>query len=401
MNRRDFLGTAALSAVPVQAQARRYRAAVIGHTGRGNYGHGWDTAWNHFPSIDVVALADPDETGRVAAAKRSGAKRGYADYREMLEKEKPELVAVCSRWLDQRAEVVTACAEAGAHILLEKPFARDLREADAIVAAADRNKIRIQVGHIARAAPIVSRLRAMVLGGQIGTLLEIRTRGKEDGRAGGEDMMVLGTHTFDLLRIFAGDPKWVFAHVTSDGQELDRAHLRKPTEPVGPVAGNEIAAVFAFDNGIHGYFGSKANDMPDGARYAVTFYGSKGVIVFPMDSYPGGTPFALRSPSWMPDRDGARWQRIEVLDEERVDTREKANAIMVADLLDAIEQNREPACGALDGRWTIEMVLGVYQSQRTGARVSFPLKDRRHPLMAMAGPGLKRSPSESGKPEHP
>jgi len=401
MNRRDFLGTAVLSAVAGQAQARRYRAAVIGHTGRGNYGHGWDTAWNHFPSIDVVALADPDEAGRAAAIKRSGAKRGYADYREMLGKEKPELVAICSRWLDQRTEIVTACADAGAHILLEKPFARDLREADAIVAAAARNKIKIQVGHIARTAPIVSRLRGMVLDGQIGTLLEIRARGKEDRRAGGEDLMVLGTHTFDLLRVFAGDPKWVFAHVTSDGRELDRTHIRKPIEPVGPVAGNEIAAVFAFDNGVHGYFGSKANDMPADARYAVTFYGSRGLIAFPMDCYPGGTPFTLRSPSWMPDRDGARWQRIELLDEERVDTREKANAIMVADLLDAIEQDHEPACGALDGRWTIEMVLGVYQSQRTGSRVIFPLKDRRHPLMAMSDPGPKKSPSESGMPERP
>jgi predicted dehydrogenase len=380
MNRRDFLGAGALYAMSARAQPRRYRAAVIGHTGHGNYGHGWDTAWNHFPSVEVVAVSDPDEAGRQDAQRRSGAKRAYSDYREMLRKEKPDLVAICPRWMDQRAEMVTVAAGVGAHILLEKPFAHSLKEADAMVAAAERNKVKIQVGHIARTAPIALRLRNMILSGEIGVLQEIRARGKEDHRAGGEDMMVLGTHTFDFMRMFAGDPKWVFAHVTHDGQEVDRTRVREPTEPIGPVAGNQVAAMFAFDNGVHGYFGSKASDVSSGARYSVTFYGSKGVIAFPMDSYPGGNPHILRSDSWLPD--GNRWQKIELLAEERVDTREKANAVMVADLLAAIEQDREPACSARDGRWTIEMVLGAYQSQKTGATAHFPLKDRRHPLEA-------------------
>lgn len=381
MDRRDFLKTGMFTAaVAAGAQTRAYRAAIIGHTGRGNYGHSWDTAWNNFPSIEAVAVADPDEAGRHAAMKRSGAKRGYADYHEMLRKEKPDLVAVCPRHLDQRLEMVTAAAEAGAHILTEKPFARNLREADLMVAAAERNKIRIQVGHIARTAPIALRLKRMIHDGEIGMLQEIRARGKEDRRAGGEDLMVLGTHTHDFMRMFAGDPKWVFAHVAHDGQEMDAAHARAPTEPLGPVAGNQIAAVYCFGAGLHGYFGSKASDVPGAPRYSVTFYGSKGVIAFPMDSYPSGHPYILRSPSWLPEGDKVRWQRIDVLPEERVDTREKANALMVADLLEAIEQDRDPACSARDARWTIEMVMGVYQSQKTGGRVTFPLKDRRHPL---------------------
>jgi predicted dehydrogenase len=381
MRRREFLQAGlAAAAVTGRAQARKYRAAVIGHTGHGNYGHAWDTAWNHFSSIEVVAVADPDESGRQTAMKRSGARQGYADYREMLRTEKPDLVAICPRWLDQRVDMVTAAADAKAHILLEKPFARNVAEADAMVAAAERSKVKIQVGHIARTAPIASRLRQMIGAGEIGTLLEIRGRGKEDRRAGGEDMMVLGTHIFDFFRMFAGDPKWVFAHVTHDGAELDRSHVRTPSEPVGPVAGSQIAAMFAFENGLHGYFASHANEGDGAARYGVTFYGSKGAIAFPMDSYPGGNPYLLRSASWLPERPGAAWQKIEVLPEEQVDTREKANAMMVADLLAAIEQDREPACGARDGRWTIEMTAGVYQSQKAGAKTFFPLKDRKQPL---------------------
>src|SRR5436305_6972785 len=94
----------------------RFRAGVIGHTGRGDYGHGLDVVFREFPELDVVAVADPDPKGRAEAAGRSGAKRAYADYREMLEQERPQLVAVAPRWLDQRHDMVLACARFGCHV---------------------------------------------------------------------------------------------------------------------------------------------------------------------------------------------------------------------------------------------------------------------------------------------
>ena len=54
--------------------------------------------------------------------------------------------------------------------------------------------------------------------------------------------------------------------------------------------------------------------------------------------------------------------------------------MMAADLIEAIETGREPVCSARDGRWAVEMVMGVYQSQLTGGRVPLPLRDRRHPF---------------------
>ena len=52
------------------------RAAIIGHTGHGEYGHGLDTVWSVFDSVEVVAVADPDDQGRAEAQQRSGAQRG-------------------------------------------------------------------------------------------------------------------------------------------------------------------------------------------------------------------------------------------------------------------------------------------------------------------------------------
>jgi hypothetical protein len=71
---------------------------------------------------------------------RCRAARGYRDYREMLSKEKPDLVSIGPRWTDQRRDMVTAAAEAGAHIMLEKPFAPSLADADAMVEAVEKNR---------------------------------------------------------------------------------------------------------------------------------------------------------------------------------------------------------------------------------------------------------------------
>ena len=370
MMRRTFVQTSWAAFVP----ARTYRAVIIGHTGRGNYGHDWEKAFTSLPNVEVVAVADPVAKGRQAAVKASGAARGYADYRDMLRAEKPDLAAICPRWLDQRMEMYTAAIEAGAHVLMEKPFARTLEEADRMVALAARHGGKVQVGHTARPMPLTIAAREQLRSGEIGQLLELRSRGKEDRRAGGEDMTVLGTHVFDLLRFFAGDPRWVFAQVTEDGRPIGRESARQAGEPVGPVAGDNIAAAFGFDNGLCGYFGSRLSDDRSGARFGVTLHGSKGLLFIPLSNVPGDPPHILRSPSWVGPPSGP--PAVQTL------SRVQVNQLMARDLIEAVDGNREPVCSADDGRWTIEMVTGVYQSAIFGKRVQFPLQDRRNPLGA-------------------
>ena len=85
-----------------------YRVAVIGRTGRGNYGHGLDVVWLQIPNAQIVAVADENEAGRNAAQKRLGAKSAYADYRQMLQKERPQIVSVADRHLDLRSLLPTS-----------------------------------------------------------------------------------------------------------------------------------------------------------------------------------------------------------------------------------------------------------------------------------------------------
>ena len=182
-------------------------AAIIGHTGKGDYGHGLDLIFNGREGIEVVAIADPEEAGRAKAAARCKALRQYNDYHQMLAKEKPRLVCVAPRWTDQHHAMGMAALEIGAHVYMEKPLTQTLSQADELLAKAEKAKLKIAVAHQMRLAPNILHLKKIVDDGAIGELLQIRAYGKQDPRAGGEDMLVLGTHLFDLVRFFAGDAK--------------------------------------------------------------------------------------------------------------------------------------------------------------------------------------------------
>lgn len=219
----------ALAALPVAATPKRYRVAVIGHTGRGNCGHGIDTVWQAFDHMDLVAIADAHEAGRAAAAQRLHAPRQYADYREMLRREQPDIVGIGPCWMDQRVAMVTAAAEAGAYIYLEKPFALTLADADRMVDAVRQHKVKLQIAHQMRTSPHTLYAKALIDAGEIGVIQEIRARGKEDRRAGGEDLLVLGSHLCDMLRFFLGNPEWTLAHVTTAGREMSDADVKQET----------------------------------------------------------------------------------------------------------------------------------------------------------------------------
>ena len=368
---------------------RQYRVAVIGRTGRGNYGHGLDVVWRHFDNVQIVAVADENEQGRLAAQKRLGAKNAYADYRTMLQKERPQIVSVADRHLDQHRAMVIACAEAGASIFLEKPMCRDLGEADAMVTACEKHHVKLAIAHQTRYSPRLLRIKEMIAAGRIGQLLEMRGRGKEDSRVGGQDMMVLGTHIFDLMRYIAGDARWCTARVGIVEKQrvrpIARADVHEGGEGMGPVAGDHITAQFGFDGGVIGHFASvrspRAAGTPD--RFGLTLYGSRGVIQLTTGSLPPA--YFLADPSWFPGRSRVQWQEITSAGLGKEETQKdgglgQGNVWIARDLMEAIERDRQPRGSVYDARAALEMIMAVYEAQRQGRAVSLPLENRRHPL---------------------
>ena len=148
-----------------------YRVAIIGRTGRGNYGHATDTAWLGVPGTKVVAVADDDKAGLADAAKRLKVDRTYSDYRKMLDEVKPDIVTIAQRWIDQHRDMAVAAAERGIHIYMEKPFCRSLQEADEIVAACEKHGVKFALAHPTRYSPKLKTIRKLIDDGAIGTVL--------------------------------------------------------------------------------------------------------------------------------------------------------------------------------------------------------------------------------------
>ncbi|HUT45557.1 MAG TPA: Gfo/Idh/MocA family oxidoreductase [Sedimentisphaerales bacterium] len=398
MRRRDFIagtafGLATLAAGRsgcASAKGARYKVAVIGRTGRGNYGHGLDVVWNDIEQAEVVAVADPDPEGRAAAAKRLKAPKSYADYRRMLETERPQIVSVAPRWLDCHHDMVLACAEFGCHVFLEKPMCQSLEQADAMIAALEKRNLKLAIAHQTRYSPALAQTQKAVAEGMLGDILELRGRGKEDRRGGGEDLMVLGTHVMDLMRFFAADARWCFASVRDDREPVTGKQVREGAEGIGPLAGDEIHAVYRFDGITMGYFSTHRTRHGAAERFGLQVYGSRGVLTMTTGAVP--EIWFVEDPSWQPGRSKTRWKRISSAGIDKPELLKDpghhyGNRLIALDLIRAIETGTQPKGGMYDGRAALEMILAIYESHRLNAPVELPLKNRRHPLSMLSDRG--------------
>ncbi|MCG9131013.1 Gfo/Idh/MocA family oxidoreductase [Candidatus Poribacteria bacterium] len=352
---------------------KTYRAAAIGHTGAGNFGHGLHTPYKAIENVEFIAVSDPNEEGREKAAAEAGALRSYADYRDMLEKEELDIVSVCPRWTTEHLDMVTACLEAGCSVYSEKPMTSTLADGDKIVETAKARGLKVAVAHQAVYLPATHAIKQMLDDGKIGTIQAIYASGKQDHRGGGEDMIVLGTHTFNMMRFFVGDVAWMQSHVTTNGKEIAYGDDHKPTEPVGPVAGDCINSYFAFKSEVSGFFQSR-RDQAGSGRYGMEIVGSEGT--FSLRGDVANRLMVYPYPVLVPSNTDQEWEAID-LDQTPFS---QGNELAIRDLIDAIENDRKPISAAEDAVAALEMILGAYASQLTGQRVSFPIANREHPL---------------------
>jgi len=365
---------------------------VIGHTGRGNFGHGLDTVWLQIPGAEIVGVADADSSGleKALTKLKKGKDAGFADYRKMLGATRPEFVSVCPRHPDQHLDMTLAAIEAGVKgIYIEKPFCRTPAEADQIISAAEKAGAKIAVAHRNRYHPTLAAIDQIIADGSIGKLLEIRARGKGDRRGGAEDLWVLGTHVLNLVEYFGGAPETCSAKLYSGGQPVTAADVVDGNEALGPLAGDELHARYRLSKGITATFDSIANDGTGGNGFGLQLVGSKGIINIRCDRDPlahllSGNPFE-------PTDQPRTWQAITAAGIEKAESAEQKKLVAEArnhigpihDLIASCDSDsdRSPLCDARAARSTVEMVCAVFESHRQGgAAVEFPLQERGNAL---------------------
>jgi predicted dehydrogenase len=314
-------------------------------------------AFDMLPHTTLVAACSRGEERLQAFGRRWGVTALYHDYREMLEKEALDIVAVATH-PPLHPEMVIAAAEAGVRgIFCEKPMALSLGECDAMREACRRAGTKLLVNCTRRWSGPYEAVRRLILEGTLGDLLHLVAhcqgcKPTPDWQSEHEGPLLHDTvHTFDLLRFFAGDVAWVLATAT----RRERYEFRVE---------DTSYSLLQFRNGMSGVV--IVDELTEYERWDVELQFTKGKVRL-------GPDFALWTTRPLEFEKG--WWYELVPGEFPAPAWEEPGLLVAArDLVEAVETGRECRCTGADGRAAIEIIMAIYESERRGnAKVHLPL----------------------------
>lgn len=302
------------------------------------------------PEVELAAFADVEQSKAKSLAERYGVRAAYADYREMIEQEQPEIVSIATP-CTSHAEITTFAAEHGVRgIYCEKGMACSLAEADAMVEAVERGGAKFNMGTLRRWHPGVNKAGELIAAGEIGQVTTLVSYSLGS-------LLHSGSHYIDLLLNLAGDPgvEWVQGTVVSDAFD--------PEAPTSEVDLSGMATI-RFDNGIFGH----ALSTPLVAE--VEIIGTEGAI----RAHNNCLRWHLRKSEPVPGPKTHKEHNIRQFPHfERV----SPTVGCIRDLMQAIESDGETRGGVRLARLNTEIAFAVVESHRRGgARVALPLENR-------------------------
>jgi predicted dehydrogenase len=358
----------------------RVRTALVGC---GKVGQIHAQALATLPESELVGACDVDSSRAAAFAARYGG-RPYGDVATMLREGAPQAVVIGTPH-PLHAEPAILAAEAGAHVLVEKPMAADLADCDAMLAAARRSRVKLGVISQRRWYEPVLRMKAAIDAGKIGrpvlgtfVMYSWREpsyyqsdpwRGRWDTEGGGV-LVNQSPHMLDLLGWLMDDP---VAEVAGYW-----ANLNHPSVEVEDSA----VAVLRFQNGGLGSIVTSLAQRP-GIYTKVHIHGSNGASVG-VETDRGATFIAgmsaLTEPPlndlWtIPGEEGCR-AAFQAEDRARfatLDAMTHYHALQIQDFLRAILEDRPPQVTGDDGRRVVELFQAIYRSHREGRSIRLPI----------------------------
>jgi predicted dehydrogenase len=355
------------------------RTALVGC---GKVGQIHAAALHQLPESDFVAVCDSDPRRAAAFAQRHGP-RAYTDAGAMLREAGAEAVLIATPHPLHAADAVRA-AEAGAHVLVEKPLAASLADCDAMLAAARRAGVRLGVISQRRFYEPVRRMKEAIAAGKIGTPLlgvfEMFSwrdrayyesdpwRGKWATEGGGV-LVNQSPHQLDLLQ-------WLMGPI--DEVSGCWANLNHPSIEVEDTA----LAMIRFQSGGLGSVVTSVSQKP-GLFTRVHVHGSNGASVG-VETDRGATFVAgvsqiaeppLNDVWTVPGEEHllAEFQAEDRARFARIDATTHYHALQIQDFLRAVREGRPPLVTGEDGRVVVEMFTAIYRSHRERRPIKFPL----------------------------
>lgn len=293
----------------------------------------------------------------------------YTDYKSMIQEVKPDLVSIATE-SGIHAEIALFCIDHGVHVIIEKPMAMSISDANEIIRHSEEKHVKVSACHQNRFNIAVQEMRHALEAGRFGRLSHgsihvrwNRNQGYYDqapwrgtwAQDGGA-LMNQCIHGIDLLRwTFGGEIEEVY------GQTRQQFHDYLEAEDVG-------MAVVKFKNGAIATIEGTTNVYPKNLEETLYIFGEKGTVKI------GGTS-TNNIDVWDFADESEADTKNKGLQEETSNVYGNGHTSLFADMIDAIQNDRKPYVDAYAGRDALELVLAIYKSQKEGHAVRLPLEN--------------------------
>lgn len=335
-------------------------------------------AVNHITAIennnlDVVALCDVDSEHVDVLVDKTGFDQDflrYSDYKQMItEHPEIELIAIATD-SGVHAEIALYCIDKGINVIIEKPMAMSMNDAEEIIRRSEEKGVKVTVCHQNRFNVAVQQLRKALEKGRFGKLshgsINVRwNRGRDyynqapwrgKWASDGGCLFNQCIHGIDLLRWMMGDEVDEIYGVTKQ-----QFHDYLECEDLGQ-------AVVKFKNGSTGLIEGTVNVYPHNLEETLYVFGENGTVKI-------GGKSTNNIDVWDFKDEGESDQANKGLQEQTSNVYGNGHTALYADMIDAIKNNRKPYIDAVAGRNAVEMILAIYKSAETGLPVKLPLAD--------------------------
>lgn len=336
----------------------KVRVAVVGCGSISKYRHIPDYAANK--DVELVAFVDPVIERAEKYAEQHGGK-AFADFETMLAEVKPDAVSVCTPNA-LHAPMSIAAANAGAHVLVEKPMAVSDEEAEAMIEASKKNGVHLMVGHNQRFMPPHVKAKQILQSGVLGQVLTFRT---SFGHPGPDGWSVDGADS------------WFFRKEEAIMGAMGDLGVHK-SDLIRWMLDDEVSEVAGFVGTLH----KKGTEVDDNASCLLRMKsGAMGTLVASWTYYKGEDNSTIL---WCengvmkigthPDDQVIVELRNGTVEKHKVgaistnDKQEKSGVIDA--FIESIITNTTPAVSGEDGRASLKVILCAFESQATGKFVS-------------------------------
>lgn len=321
------------------------------------------------PDAKLVAVCDTDGS-RVSNFARDYHAEPYTDYRAMLERSDVDVVTICVP-SGLHTKIGVDVAQAGKHVLVEKPIALTLADADQLITVCSREKVNLGVVLQNRFNPPMVALREALNQGKLGRILlgnatvrwyrpqsyyDVGWRGT--WAMDGGILLNQAIHHVDALSWLIGDVHSVFAFMDTLAHDIEVPDV--------------CVASIRFTNGAVANIEASTVTYPHNLEGSVAIFGEKGSVKV------GGTALN-QTEFWKIEGDLERENEILTYEYENTpESRGYSHQQQIAEMIRSIEEGRPPSTSGVEARKSLELVLAIHESARLGREVQIESTRRTH-----------------------